>query len=205
MPPVRAVVFDIGGVLLDWDPRYLYRTLLPDEEAVERFLAEVCTDAFNAELDAGRDFDDACTELAARHPDQADLVHAWKRQADMIRGEIEGTAAVVARLVEAGVPRYLLTNMPRWVFDERVAAYPVLQRFGGAVVTGDEGILKPEPAVFELVLSRFELTPGEALFVDDKAANVEAAEAVGFVGHVFVDATTLERTLVDLDLLQVCY
>ena len=201
MSPVRAVVFDIGGVLLDWDPRYLYRTLLPDEDAIERFLAEVCTGAFNAELDAGRDIDDACTELAARHPDQADLIHAWKRQADMIRGEIEGTGAVVGRLVDAGVPLYLLTNMPRWVFDERVAAYTVLQRFDGAVVTGDEGILKPEPAVYELVLSRFGLAPDETLFVDDKPGNVEAAEALGFVGHVFVDAPTLERALVDLALL----
>lgn len=201
MSPVRAVVFDIGGVLLDWDPRHLYRALLPDEAAVERFLAEVCTDAFNAELDAGRDFDEACAELAARHPDQAELVHAWKRQAEMIAGEIEGTAAVVDRLVAARVPRYLLTNMPRWVFDERVAAYPVLQRFDGAVVTGDEGILKPAAAVYELVLERFGLVAAETLFVDDKAGNVAAAEGLGLVGHVFVDAPTLERALVDLGVL----
>lgn len=201
MSPVRAVVFDIGGVLLDWDPRHLYRTLLPDEAAVERFLAEVCTSEFNAELDKGRDFDEACRELAERHPEQADLVHAWKRQADMVAGEIEGTPALVDRLVEAGVPLYLLTNMPRWVFDERVAAYPVLQRFDGAVVTGDEGILKPDPAVFELVLSRFGLSPAETLFVDDRPENVRAAESLGLAGHVFVDASALEAALVDLRLL----
>jgi 2-haloacid dehalogenase len=201
MSPIRAVVFDIGGVLLDWDPGYLYRTLIDDEAEVERFLAAVCTTEFNAELDAGRDVDEACAELAERHPGQAELIHAWKRQAEMIGGEIAGTAAVVDRLVDAGVPRYLLTNMPRWVFDERVAAYPVLQRFDGAVVTGDEGILKPDPAVFELVLARFGLVAGETVFVDDRRDNVAAAEALGLVGHVFVDAPTLERALGELGVL----
>ncbi len=201
MGPVRAVVFDIGGVLLDWDPRHLYRTLLPDEAAIDRFLAEVCTGEFNAELDAGRPFDDACAELAGRHPDQAELIHAWGRQADMIAGEIEGTAALVDRLVDRGVPLYLLTNMPRWVFDERVAAYPVLQRFSGAVVSGDEAVLKPDAAIYELVLSRFGLAAGETLFVDDRPGNVTAAEALGFAGHPFVDAPTLGRALVELALL----
>ena len=200
--PIEAVVFDIGGVLLDWDPRHLYRRLVDDEEELERFLAEVCTPAFNAELDAGRPFDEACAALAAEHPDQAELVHAWARQADMIRGEVEGTAALVDRLAAREVPRYLLTNMPRWVFDERRAAYPVLQRFDGAVVSGDEGVLKPDPAIFQLLVDRFGLLPATTLFIDDSPVNVEGARAAGFVAHHFTDADALERELVALALLR---
>jgi 2-haloacid dehalogenase len=198
---VRAVVFDIGGVLLDWDPRYLYRSLIADPAEIERFLAEVCTDEFNAELDAGRPFDEACAELCARHPDHVELIQAWSRQDEMIGGEIEGTAALVDRLVDAGVVLYLLTNMPTDVFAARLARYPVLQRFAGALVSGDEGVLKPDGEIYRRIVERFGLTPAETLFVDDKPGNVDAARAMGFVGHHFVDANTLERALSDLDLL----
>jgi 2-haloacid dehalogenase len=199
--PVRTVVFDVGGVLLDWDPRHLYRTLVDDEVELERFLAEVCTPAWNAELDAGRPFEEACAELSARHPDLTALIHAWTRQAEMVAGEVAGTAALVERLAHAEVPRYLLTNMPRWVFDERVAAYPVLQRFDGAVVSGDHGFLKPDPAIFRLLVDRFGLVPHETLFIDDSPANVEGAQACGLVAHHFVDAPALEQTLRELGLL----
>ena len=116
---MRAVVFDIGGVLLDWDPRRFYASLIPDPAELDRFLTEICTPDWNATLDAGRPFDEACGELAARHPDQAELIHAWKRQDEMIAGEIPGTAAVVDRLRAAGTPLYLLTNMPVDVFAAR--------------------------------------------------------------------------------------
>lgn len=201
MAPVRALLVDVGGVLLDWDPRHLYRRLIADEAELERFLAQVCTLDWNLTLDAGRPFDEACAELAARHPDHADLVHAWVRQAEMIRGEVPGMAALVDRLARRGVPRYLLTNMPRWVFDERQAAYPVLRRFDGAVVSGDEGILKPDPAIFRLALTRFGLDPATTLFVDDSAVNVEAAADLGFRVHHFVDAPGLEQELVALGVL----
>lgn len=201
MAPVRALLVDVGGVLLDWDPRHLYRRLIADEAELERFLAQVCTLDWNLTLDAGRPFDEACAELAARHPDHADLVHAWVRQAEMIRGEVPGMAALVDRLARCGVPRYLLTNMPRWVFDERQAAYPVLRRFDGAVVSGDEGILKPDPAIFRLALTRFGLDPATTLFVDDSAVNVEAAADLGFRVHHFVDAPGLEQELVALGVL----
>lgn len=201
MAPVRALLVDVGGVLLDWHPRHLYRRLIADEAELERFLAQVCTLDWNLTLDAGRPFDEACAELAARHPDHADLVHAWVRQAEMIRGEVPGMAALVDRLARRGVPRYLLTNMPRWVFDERQAAYPVLRRFDGAVVSGDEGIVKPDPAIFRLALTRFGLDPATTLFVDDSAVNVEAAADLGFRVHHFVDAPGLEQELVALGVL----
>lgn len=199
---IRAVVFDIGGVLLDWDPRHLYRQLIDDADEMERFLAEVCTGAWNATLDAGRSFDEACAELAAEHPDRADLIHAWKRQADMIAGEVPGTAAIVDRLAEGRVPLYLLTNMPAAVFDERQATYRVLQRFDGAVVSGRDGVMKPTQEAFAYVAGRFGLDPAATLFIDDSPANVEAARAAGYVAHHFTSAEHLATELRSLGLLR---
>lgn len=198
---VRNVVFDIGGVLLDWDPRHLYRDLVADPAELEWFLANVCTMVWNAELDAGRPFDDACDALASAHPDHAELVHAWKRQDEMIAGEVAGTADVVRELRASGVPLYLLTNMPTDVFAARHAKYGVLQGFDGAVVSGDEGVLKPSPEIFQIVTSRFGLEPAETLFIDDSEPNVAGARAAGLQALHFVDAPTLRAALADLDLL----
>ena len=192
---LRAVVFDIGGVLLEWDPRLVYRDLLPDPGDLDRFLAEVCTPEWNATLDAGRPFDEACAELAARHPEAADLIYAWKRQDEMIAGEIAGTADLVARLGDAGVARYLLTNMPAPVFAARRARYPVLQQFDGAVVSGEEGVLKPSPEIFAILRTRYELDPAATLVVDDMEANAAGARAAGFLAHRFVDAPALAGAL----------
>jgi 2-haloacid dehalogenase len=201
MTAVTSVVFDVGGVLLDWDPRRLYRSLIPDEAELDRFLTDVCSPAFNAELDAGRSFDDACTELAERHPDHAELIHAWKRQDEMVGGEIPGVADLVRRLRLRGVPRYLLTNMPTDVFAARATAFPILGEFQGAVVSGAEGILKPSPAIFALLAARFGLVPAETLFIDDAEVNVAGARAAGYEAHRFVDAATLEAELLRLGLL----
>lgn len=191
---MRVIVFDIGGVLLDWDPSRVYRDLLdPDELA--RFLSEICTPEWNATLDAGRPFEQACAELAALHPDHAELIDAWKRQDEMVAGEIPGTAEIVDRLKGAGVPLYLLTNMPADVFAARCRRYPVLQRFDGAVVSGQEGVLKPSPEIFAILRDRYGLDPGTTLFVDDQEANVEGARAAGFLAHRFVDAATLAAEL----------
>jgi FMN phosphatase YigB (HAD superfamily) len=198
---VRAAVFDIGGVLIDWDPRHAYRDLLPDPAELDAFFTEVDTDALNAELDAGRPFADVSAEWSARHPDRADLIRAWGDQDAFLRGAIPGTAALVERLAAAGVPLHLITNMPRDVFDHRVATIEVLRRFDGAVVSGDHGILKPDAEIFRLALQRFGLGPGEAVFIDDKLGNVDAAVAAGFVGHHFVDADGLAVALEDLGLL----
>jgi 2-haloacid dehalogenase len=191
---VRAVVFDIGGVLLDWDPRLVYQDRLTPAE-LDRFRAEVCTDEWNATLDAGRPFDEACAELAARFPDHAELIDAWKRQDEMIAGEIAGTRAIVERLKAAGVPIYLLTNMPAEVFAARRRRYSVLQRFDGAVVSGEEGVLKPSPEIFAILSERYGLVPHATLFVDDLERNVEGARAAGFLAHRFVDPATLAGAL----------
>ena len=193
---MRAIVFDIGGVLLDWDPSRVYKDRL-DPSELDRFLAEICTPEWNATLDAGRPFDEACAELAARFPDDAELIHDWKRQDEMIAGEIAGAAEIVERLKAAGVPLYLLTNMPAEVFAARRARYRVLQRFDGAVVSGEEGVLKPSPEIFAILRDRYSLVPHETLFVDDMDLNVQGARAAGFMAHRFVDAASLASALRD--------
>jgi 2-haloacid dehalogenase len=199
--PVRNVVFDIGGVLLDWNPRHLYRGLVEDPAEIEWFLAEVCTTEWNATLDAGRSFDEACDELAAEHPEHAELVHAWKRQDDMIVGEVPGTAEIVRSLRAQSVPLFLLTNMPTHVFASRMVRYDVLHVFDGAVVSGDEGVLKPSREIFRRLLDRFDLEAAETLFIDDSEVNVEGARAAGLQAHHFAGAADLRRALADLGLL----
>jgi 2-haloacid dehalogenase len=195
---VDTVVFDIGGVLLDWDPRHLYRELIPDEAERERFLAEVCTMDWNLTLDAGRPIAEACADLAAAHPDQSDLIHAWARQDEMVAGEVPGTAALVERLGDRRVPLYLLTNMPADVFAARRRGFPVLKRFAGAIVSGEEGVLKPSPEIFALLRDRFGLDPATTLFVDDSPANVAGARAFGLRAHRFLGAEALEGELASL-------
>jgi len=200
-PAVRNVVFDIGGVLLDWDPRHLYRRLIPDEAEREWFLAEVCTMDWNLTLDAGRPLADACADLVAVHPDHADLIQAWARQDEMVAGEVPGTADLVQRLADGGTPRYLLTNMPADVFAARRRHFAVLQAFDGAVVSGEEGVLKPSAEIFGVLLERFGLIAEETLFVDDSVMNIDGAQAVGLEAHHFTDAATLEADLQERDLL----
>ena len=188
-------MFDIGGVLLEWDPRRVYRDLIDDPAELDWFLTHVCTPEWNGTLDAGRPFDEACAELAAAFPEHADLIQAWKRQDEMIVGEVPGTADVVRRLRVAGVPLYLLTNMPVDVFHARRDRYAVLREFDGAVVSGEEGVLKPSPAIFERLVQRFGLEPGRTFFTDDAEVNVAGARAMGFHAHLFRDAESLAAAL----------
>jgi 2-haloacid dehalogenase len=199
---VRNVIFDIGGVLLDWDPRHLYRQLIDDPEELEWFLANVCTMEWNAGIDSGRPFDDACDELAGRHPQHAELIQAWKRQDEMVAGEMPGTADIVVRLRAEGTRTYLLTNMPSEVFAARLARYDILKGFDGSIVSGHEGVLKPSQEIFRLLTERYRIDPSESLFIDDSPANVEGARAAGLQAHHFVDAPSLEAELASVGLLR---
>jgi 2-haloacid dehalogenase len=190
----QAVVFDIGGVLLDWNPRYLYEGVLTDDE-LDHFLGAVCTTEWNLSLDAGRDFDVACKELAAEFPEYEAHIHAWKRQVEMIRGAIDGTVAIARELLDRRVPSYLLTNMPGPVFERRRADYEFLQWFDGAVVSGYEGVLKPDPEIFRRLGHRFGLEPATTLFIDDSSLNTDAAAALGFQTHRFTSPDELRRDL----------
>jgi 2-haloacid dehalogenase len=197
--PSRIVVFDVGAVLIDWNPRHLYRRLFDDEAAMERFLAEVCTPEWNSRLDAGRPFAEAVEELAERHPDQADLVRAYReRWVEMLGGEIEGTVSIVRELRAAGVPVYALSNWSAETYPVTRPLFPFLDELDGIFISGEAGVGKPDPAIFRLFLERFGLEPGQIVFIDDSPANVAAAQRLGIEAIRFEDAGQTRRDLVRL-------
>jgi 2-haloacid dehalogenase len=198
----RAVVFDLGGVLLDWNPRYLYRKLFDDEAEMERFLSEVCTLDWHRAHDLGVPPEETSPPLAAAHPEQAELIWAWtQRTEEMLAGPIDGTVAILRELTAAGVPCYALTNTESWTYPGRRERYPFLTWFDGTVVSGFEGVAKPDPRVFELLLGRFGLTAADTLFIDDSLVNVEAARAAGMQAVEFESAAALRHRLEDAGLL----
>jgi 2-haloacid dehalogenase len=201
MPAIEAVVFDIGGVLLDWDPRYVYRELFDDEAEMERFLSQVCSREWHEDNDRGVLYADSCAALAARHPGYEELIWTWARRTeDMIGGPIEGTVAVLAELQAAGVPCYGLTNMEAETYPRRVERFTFLQGLVGTVVSSAEGVIKPDPEIFRRLLSRFSLVAQRTVFVDDSEVNVAAAAELGFVALRFVSPEMLRTDLVALGL-----
>jgi 2-haloacid dehalogenase len=198
----RAVVFDLGGVLLDWNPRHLYRKLFDDEDAMERFLSEVCTMEWHHAHDLGVPPERTAPPLIAAHPEHAAHIRAWtERSEEMLAGQIEGSVEILRDLRAAGVPCYALTNMETWTYPGRRERYPFLTWFDGTVVSGFERVAKPDPRVFELLLDRFGLTAADTLLIDDSATNVEAARAVGMQAIKFESPATLRRRLQDAGLL----
>jgi 2-haloacid dehalogenase len=194
--PVKAVVFDLGGVLIDWDPRYLYRKLLDDEAAVEAFLATVCTPEWNAEQDRGRPFAEGVAELVERHPVHAAAITAYhERWPEMLGGAVGGTVEVLAELRAAGVPVYALTNWSAETFGIARERFEFLEWFDGVLVSGEERMIKPDPAIFRLLLDRFGLDPGATFYIDDSPANVAAADRLGLDAVRFTSPAQLRRDL----------
>jgi 2-haloacid dehalogenase len=202
-PQRRVVVFDFGGVLLNWNPRHLYRKLFAgDEAAMESFLANVCTPAWNERQDAGRSFADAVAELLPRHPDKAALIAAFGQRFDeMIAGPIDGTVEILAELKRTGVPRYGLTNFSAETFGPQRQRFEFLSWFDGIVVSGEEGVIKPDPRIFRILLERYRIAPEEAVFIDDSPGNAAAAVALGIHGIHFRSPELLRRELASLGLL----
>ncbi|MCO6414982.1 HAD family phosphatase [Siccirubricoccus sp. KC 17139] len=202
MPP-RNVVFDLGGVLIDWDPRHLYRKLFPgDAPGMERFLAEVCTGEWNLAQDAGRSWAEATALLKAQHPEKAALIDAYHlRWPEMIAGPIEGTVAVLAELHAQGTPLYGLTNWSAETYPVALERFDFMAWFRGVVVSGTERIVKPDPRIYRLLLERFGLAAAETVFIDDKPRNAAAASALGMHGVHFTTPEALRLELVGLGVL----
>jgi 2-haloacid dehalogenase len=200
---ICSVVFDVGNVLVDWHPRYLYEKLIPDAAARAEFLRDVVTPDWHFQHDAGRPFAETSAELTAQFPQHRDLIAAWgPRFNETIPHLLPGMRALVGDLAEAGVPLFAITNFSGEFWPPFVAREAALfAPFRDIIVSGDEKLVKPDPTIFALALKRFGLNPGEALFVDDRLDNVQAGEAAGFVGHRFVDAATLRGDLVERGLL----
>jgi 2-haloacid dehalogenase len=199
---ITAVTFDVGGVLVDWNPRHLYRDLFRgDEQAMERFLSNVCTPAWNAALDAGRPFAEAVAELSAAHPDKADLIDAYQsRWTEMLGGAFDDVVAIAAEVRAAGYRTYALSNWSAETFGATRSRFPFLDDFDGILISGEVGVGKPDPAIFREFLARFALTPEATVFVDDWDRNVAAARELGIVAVRFTDPAQLRRDLRDLGL-----
>jgi 2-haloacid dehalogenase len=198
----RAVVFDLGGVLLDWNPRYLYRKLFDDEAEMERFLDEVCTMEWHHAHDLGIPPEQTVPPLIAEHPEYAEHIWAWpERSEEMLSGPIEESVEILSALKEQGVPLYALTNMETWTYPGRRDRYPFLRWFDGTVVSGFERVAKPDPRIFELLLDRFDLTAASTLFIDDSAKNVATARDMGLQGIEFESPAALRDALVAAGLL----
>jgi 2-haloacid dehalogenase len=194
---VKAVVFDVGNVLYDWSPRFLYEKLIDDPRALDWFLDHVVTHEWHFQHDAGRDFADTSAERIAQFPEQAGLIRLFApRFNETIRAPIPGALAIVRALDDAGIPLFAITNFSHEFFPPfRALHAEIFDRFRDIVVSGDERLVKPDPAIYALALARFGLAADEALFVDDRADNVAAAQENGFIGHHFVDAATLRLAL----------
>jgi 2-haloacid dehalogenase len=198
----RLVVFDLGGVLIDWNPRYLYRQLFEDEAAMELFLAEVCHSAWNEEQDRGRTFADAVEEAAALYPEQRALIEAYHQRWDeMLAGPIEGTVAILADLKEAGHELHALTNWSAEKFPIARERYAFLTWFETVLVSGEHGLIKPDARIFELLLERIGREASACIYIDDSAKNIAAAEALGFESIHFQGPEELRGELIGLGLL----
>jgi HAD superfamily hydrolase (TIGR01509 family) len=193
----KAVVFDCGNVLYGWDPESFLARQLPEDEARLQFIEDIDLYGWHDTLDAGRPFDEAAAELSGKFPAYAALISAWgNRFGETIGDPVPGVHAIVEELDARGVPLFAITNFSAdfWpAFHEKERAF--FSRFRDIVVSGEEKLLKPDPALYYRALHRFGLKPDEALFVDDRAINVEGARAVGMHAHLFVDADDLRARL----------
>lgn len=197
-----AVIFDVGNVLFPWNPRRLYERLIGDDRALDAFLAEVVTPEWHFQHDAGRPFAETSAELIAQFPQHAALIRAWgPRFNETIGDAIPGMAELVAELDAAGVPLFGITNFSGEFWRAWAPQHhDIFGRFRDIVVSGDEKLIKPDPAIYRLALSRFGLEAPQSVFIDDNLANVEAAARLGIHAIRFTGADSLRADLQGLGL-----
>jgi 2-haloacid dehalogenase len=197
-----TVVFDLGGVLIDWNPRYHVREVFAgDEPAMERFLGEICTQSWNERQDEGRTIADAEAELISRFPLEAARIRAYYAGfGRMMRGAIAGSVAVLEELSAAGTPLYALTNWSAETFPLATRRFEFFKHFRGIVVSGEVKTMKPKRRIFELLLERHGLAAGDCVFIDDAEKNATGAREAGLHAIHFRSPEQLRRDLVALGL-----
>ena len=198
---IEAVVFDLGGVLIDWDPRYVYRPLFDDPADMEEFLGSVCTPDWHRAHDLGADITESCEQLALRYPEHRDMIMVWaERGEEMAAGQFDDTVQVLGAVKATGVRCYALSNMEPDAFRVRRARFPFMGWFDAYVISGLEGVAKPDRRIFDILLHRHGLHPQACVFIDDQARNVAAARELGLVGLRFSSAARLRQDLSGLGL-----
>jgi 2-haloacid dehalogenase len=196
-----TVVFDLGNVLIDWDPRYLYRQIFDDEERVEQFLRDICSPDWIRQSDAGKPLAQCIAELTNQHPHEAEFIELFEsRWPEMMRQSIGGSLQILHRLKAQGTLLFVLSNWSADTWPRAVAQFDFLDLFDGLVVSGLEGVAKPEPEIYRR-LERFGVNLDRAAFIDDRAENIETANSLGMTGILFTGADALATTLSELGLL----
>lgn len=189
-----TLVFDIGNVLIHWDPLLVYSTLIPDVSEREHFFRDVLPYEWNLEQDRGRSWAEAEAERIALYPEHADLIRAYRaRWHEMVPHAYEANVAVLQAARAAGIPCYAITNFAGDTFAEAQARFAFLKAFDGIVISAEEKLLKPDPAIFEVFLDRYRRQPGECLFMDDSAKNIATARDLGFATIHVIPETDLRR------------
>ncbi len=190
------IVFDLGAVLIEWDPRHLYRKVFADREKMEWFLTKVCHNDWNLAQDRGRSFNEAVAEAISRHPDWEREIKLYRdRWIEMVPGDIPGTVQILEELHANCAPLYAITNWNGDTFRLTQGRFKFLSLFRDIVVSGDEKMVKPEPDIFHLLASRNNIELSDSIFIDDSAKNIKGAETVGMQTHHF---TTPEELRADL-------
>lgn len=184
----KTVVFDLGGVLIDWNPRYLYRSIFENENEMEHFLANICTNEWNELQDAGRSLDEATEVLCIHFPEYDGLIRQYYGQwQKMLKGPISGTVQILSTLKENNYRLLALTNWSNETFPVALELYDFLHWFEGILVSGKEKMKKPDPAIFNLLIRRYALKPAETIYIDDSQKNIHAAAQAGFDAVHFRD------------------
>lgn len=177
---IKNIIFDFGGVLLDWNPRYLYKSYFNNDEEMEHFLADICNGEWNIKQDAGRPFAEAVKELQAKFPDYAEAIQMydddWEK---MLKCELPESIDLLKKLKSMGYGIYGLTNWSAEKIGYAFANYSFFSLFDGIVVSGVEKVVKPDRKIYEILLERYSLKPGECVFIDDNQDNVDIAKVLG--------------------------
>lgn len=196
MNEIRHIVFDIGKVLIHYDPEIPFRHLIPDAERRRWFLENVCTHEWNLEQDRGRTWEEAEAELLTLHPDEEPNIRAFRRHwHEMVSHAYEDSVEILERLVDADHDVTMLTNFAADTFAEARRRFPFLEKPRGVTVSGEIGLIKPDPAIFAHHTAAFRLEPSATLFIDDSPANVTGAKAAGWQAVQFVNAEALRADL----------
>lgn len=200
---MKDIIFDLGGVLIDWNPRYLYRHIFPTEKEMEWFLSNVCTPQWNTQQDAGRPFDEGIKLLEAKFPEYTFAINFyWSRWEEMLGGEIKESVKILRELKQAGYRLYALTNWSAETFPIARKRYEFLQWFDGMIVSGEERLVKPDPVIFSRLLQRYNLKASNCVFIDDNAANISKAADLGFETILFTQPDALREALLTRALLK---
>ena len=201
---IDTIIFDLGAVLIDWNPRYLYRKIFKTEEEITWFLENICTSEWNDEQDAGRSFQEATEELLLKHPDWEVPVRAWyDRWHETIQGPITGTVNILRNIKDSKSYRlYALTNWSAQTFPWALENFEFLHWFEGIVVSGVEKMRKPHPEFFQILFDRYKVDPATSIFIDDNLKNIEAGNELGLTTIHFTSPERLGEELQDLGVLE---